>query len=514
MVEKNWTTQFPNDLDSNTNMPTLAPGDAGLITQPNALKNAIIQIENVLGSNNLESGSVRKKVADLETNSASKDLLDSYAKLSNWPGTQALLDGYAPASGGGYAEKALLDSYATVSNWPGVQSLFDSYAKLSSWPGTQALLDGYAPISGGGYAEKILLDSYARLSSWPGAQYLFDSYATIIQLNMKADKTLLDAYATTVQLDLKASQTLLDSYAKLSNWPGTQSLLDSYATIASSSLLTTKGDIYTYTTTNARLGVSGNNGYVLTEDSTALTGLKWAAAGTASPLTTKGDLYTYSTTNDKLAVGTNNYVLTANSGETTGLKWADARSLLTVAADGYISFSGKELDPAVTTGSETQIVLPYAPVDGYSVSVYRNGLLMRRVAALGSSKQEYTISGKTVNFVASGSSGDWYLAQDIDGYSVANFIYSSISATKTTTYTANYGEIVKCNPTSAGFTVMIPTPVGNERSVITIKNVSNSTNTITLSAVSGLIDGSSAQSLSGSWASATLVSDGTDWIVI
>lgn len=43
--------------------------------------------------------------------------------------------------------------------------------------------------------------------------------------------------------------------------------------------------------------------------------------GTTSPLTTKGDIYTYSTTNDRLPVGTNNYILTPDSTASTGLKW-------------------------------------------------------------------------------------------------------------------------------------------------------------------------------------------------
>jgi hypothetical protein len=53
-------------------------------------------------------------------------------------------------------------------------------------------------------------------------------------------------------------------------------------------------------------------------------GSAWVSVGGSSPLTTKGDLYTYSTTDARLGVGTNGQVLTADSTAATGIKWATA----------------------------------------------------------------------------------------------------------------------------------------------------------------------------------------------
>ena len=50
-------------------------------------------------------------------------------------------------------------------------------------------------------------------------------------------------------------------------------------------------------------------------------GVDLQAGGSTSPLTTKGDLYTYSTVDARLPVGTDGFILSADSAEATGLKW-------------------------------------------------------------------------------------------------------------------------------------------------------------------------------------------------
>lgn len=86
--------------------------------------------------------------------------------------------------------------------------------------------------------------------------------------------------------------------------------------------LTTKGDLFGYSTLAARVPI-GTDGHVLTADSAQALGLKWAAPGTPTlPLTTKGDLLVYTTSSTRLGVGSDNQVLTADAAEASGVKWA------------------------------------------------------------------------------------------------------------------------------------------------------------------------------------------------
>jgi hypothetical protein len=80
-----------------------------------------------------------------------------------------------------------------------------------------------------------------------------------------------------------------------------------------------KGDIWGFSTTDARIPV-GTDGQLLKADSTQALGVKWATSLT-SPLNTKGDLWCWSSTDARLPVGTDGQILSADSTQATGLKW-------------------------------------------------------------------------------------------------------------------------------------------------------------------------------------------------
>jgi hypothetical protein len=115
-------------------------------------------------------------------------------------------------------------------------------------------------------------------------------------------------------------------------------------------------------------------------------GSAWVTiGGSASPLTTKGDLYTYSTADARLAVGTNGQILTADSTAATGLKWATAAggggkvlqvvmgSTSTTAASSSSSYIDTGLTATITPTLATSKVLVLVDQNGVEKTAGSSG---------------------------------------------------------------------------------------------------------------------------------------------
>jgi hypothetical protein len=98
---------------------------------------------------------------------------------------------------------------------------------------------------------------------------------------------------------------------------------------------------------------------------------------------------------------------------------------------------------------------------------------------------------------------------------MAIIITYSMSGAQTATYAAVWGEVVMCDPTGGGFTVNLPTAVGNSGRQIIVKNDSASTNTITIEPDgSETIDGAANTTITTARGTVRITSDGTNLIII
>lgn len=189
------------------------------------------------------------------------------------------------------------------------------------------------------------------------------------------------------------------------------------------------------------------------------TGSAWVNvdSGSTSPLTTKGDLYGFSTADARIPIGTNGHVLTADSSESLGLKWAAPAAggkVLQVVSTTYST----ETTVASTTFTDSGLTLNITPtsasskvlvISSFSMIVYRESRgvggkarIMRGATSIvdfGGSGGESTLGGV-------GATTDDY-SQDV---AILGFNYlDSPATTSATTYKVQLAVATTANNAAA-----------------------------------------------------------------
>ena len=181
---------------------------------------------------------------------------------------------------------------------------------------------------------------------------------------------------------------------------------------------TTLGDLaYSSATanTNTRLGI-GTSGQVLAVSGGGVPA--WTTTADVTPLTTKGDLFTFTTVDARIGVGANGTILTADSAEATGMKWAapagggkvlqviNARTATykTVATGTY---EDTNLTATITPSSATSKVLIFVSQNGLGKSAsntYGALRLQRGATELFFFEGIFALTGSAIENAVGGSS--------------------------------------------------------------------------------------------------------------
>ena len=203
-------------------------------------------------------------------------------------------------------------------------------------------------------------------------------------------------------------------------------------------------------------------------------GSTWVAVGGGSPLTTKGDLFTFSTTDARLPVGADGTTLVADSAEATGLKWQ-------AAAGGGANWSLLNSGGTALTGATTVTVSGISGKDkimvlvaGASSASNSAEITLRLNTDTGNNYNQF---GAQINVGATYAPGNFV---ELNAASRSNIKFTSAGGSGAGATTSAYVQLSGCN--SSGVKVFTSasgtTSAGNGQQLTWSGGFYNSSSTI------------------------------------